>query len=448
MASPFCAHAFVTCSFVNTNAGMHSHRRAACTRRVPYASSRCLTPNRFPRPPRGRRTTRRWKRPMSTIPLTLVDGAVAMPRLRPLDLLPAHFGRDWALLPPGQSWRAELKALYAAVLRTFCMSDKVILSFCRWVPLNARLAAAAAVASAAASAAREKRATVFHPVPEEALHVFAEESSAPVVEGPLSVTSSRGAPPHWKTFAGGACALGGAAMLAWIAFGHVAQRQTIEAAKPADTVAANRDSQLAERRAPDVATARGSANVGETKVRTRNAESTRADTAASASVPARSTYAPTSVATKAVATPRVANSDSVARRRHTLRDTVGSQREKARRHLARSSTAANLPSHVAAMADEMPLITVPRSLQRSAPRPSAAGRYSPLAPAQLGFDEYADVTMSAATHLRDIAPLARAVASRPAPSPSSNHSSAGSGTEWMNHMSQRRVTEVPDQFAK
>jgi hypothetical protein len=386
---------------------------------------------------------------MSTIPLTPIEGVIAMPRLRPLDLLPAHFGRDWALLPPGQSWRAELKALYAAVLRTFCMSDKAILSFCRWVPLNARLAAAAV----AAPAATEKRpaATVFRAAPEEALHVFAEGSAAPAVEAPVFVASSRGAPPHWKTIAGGACALGGAAMLAWIAFGHVAQHRTIDTAKPADTVAANRDSQLAERRARDGATTRGSANVGETHARTRNAESARvarADTAASAPASARSAYARTSGSMKAMETPRVANSDSVTRHRPTPRVSASSQREKARRHLARSSTAANLPSHVAAMAGEMPLVTVPRSLQRSAPRPSAAGRYSPLAPAQLGFDEYAEVTMSAATHLGGIAPMPRAAASSPAPGPVSNHSSSGNGTEWMNHLSQRRVTEVPDQFAK
>src|ERR1700744_3117835 len=49
---------------------------------------------------------------MSTIPLTLIEGAIAMPRLRPLRYVPTSFGRDWALLPPARNWRAELKALY------------------------------------------------------------------------------------------------------------------------------------------------------------------------------------------------------------------------------------------------------------------------------------------------------------------------------------------------
>jgi hypothetical protein len=92
------------------------------------------------------------------------------------------------------------------------------------------------------------------------------------------------------------------------------------------------------------------------------------------------------------------------------------------------------------MADDMPDFTVRPIAQRTSPAPSTAGRYSPPAPAQLGIDEYADVTMSAATHLREIAPPPRPVAS--------NHSPGGNGTEWMNHLSQRRVTEVPDQFGK
>jgi hypothetical protein len=63
---------------------------------------------------------------MSTIPLTLVEGAIAMPRLRPLRLVPTSFGRDWALRPPARNWRAEIKALYAAVLHTFCLTDQVL----------------------------------------------------------------------------------------------------------------------------------------------------------------------------------------------------------------------------------------------------------------------------------------------------------------------------------
>jgi hypothetical protein len=390
---------------------------------------------------------------MSTIPLTLIEGAIAMPRLRPLDRLPAPFGRDWAFLPPGQSWRTELKALYAAVLRTFCMSDKAIFSFGRWAPLNARRAAAAASGSAvasgsaaassasagaAASAAATPtptRATVFHPAREEGPHRFAEASAAQVVEGPLFVSMSRGTSSYWKAIAGGACALSGAAMLAWIAVNHQTHRRTIDAVQPVDTAIANRDAQPAQRRAPEAVIARGPDGGGEIKARTRSAVSARA---ANASPSAPAAYAPASAATKAAAAPRVASSNTDSRR-HTLRETAGIRRETTSRRLMRS-TAANPLSLVAPMAGDTRHITVPPIAQRTSPVASAAGTYSPLAPARLGIDEYADVTLSAATHLREIAPPPR-----PA---TSNHSSASNGTEWMNHMSQRRVTEVPDQFAK
>lgn len=364
---------------------------------------------------------------MSTIPLTLIEGAIALPRLRPLDHLPAPFGRDWALLPPGHSWRTELKALYAAMLRTFCMSDKAIFSFCRWVPLNPRREAAAASPAAA------KRATVFDAPRDEASHVFAEAAAVPVAERPALRSLSRGAPPHWGALAGGACALSGAAMLAWIAFAHLAHRQATDDVKPVDTVTASLDAQPApsaqHRLSDSVATTEAAA--GHVNTKTRNAASARGGIAP--------IYAPVSTQTKATAASRTAANDTVPRRRHALREPTDSSREKTRRHLARNG-AANPQSHIAAISADMRRIAVPAVVQQASPRPSAAGAYSPLAPARLGIDEYADVTMFAATHLRDIAPPVR-------PATSINPSAA-SGTEWINHMSQRRVTEVPDQFTK
>jgi hypothetical protein len=313
------------------------------------------------------------------------------------------------------------------MLRTFCMSDKAIFSFCRWVPLSTRRAAAEG------SAATAKRATVFDAPRDEAPHAFAEAAALPVVEGPAVGTAPRGAPPHWGALAGGACALGGAAMLAWIAFGHLAHRQAIDDVKPADTVTASLDAQPAQpaqHRLSDAVPTREAA-AGKVNARTRGAASARVDVTP--------TYASASTQTKATAARRASTNDTLSRHRHTLRETAASQREKTRRHLARSA-AANPPSHIAAMSGDMPRITLPPVVQRASARPSAAGSYSPLAPARLGIDEYADVTMFAATHLRDIAPP-----SRPA---TSINPSAANGTEWMNHMSQRRVTEVPDQFAK
>ncbi|MFL9934885.1 hypothetical protein P0D88_38435 [Paraburkholderia sp. RL18-103-BIB-C] len=368
---------------------------------------------------------------MSTIPLTLIEGSIAMPRLRPLDRLPAPFGRDWALLPPGHSWRAELKALYAAMLRTFCMSDQTILSFCRWVPLSARRGAASA------SPATAKRAKVFEAPREQAPHVLGEATVLPAVKRPALATLSRSAPPHWGALAGGVCALSGAAMLAWIAFTHLAHRQAVDEAKPGDTVTASRDVQAVERRAPDAATVHrvvreivSEAAAGKVDARPGSM------TSASGRVVPNPARMPAS--TEATAAAHAMVNNALSRRRNAVREVVDSPREKIRRHTARSA-AANPSSRLAAMNDDMPRMAVPRTAHRALPRPSAAGAYSPRAPAQLGLDEYADVTMSAATHLRDVASPRSAM---------SNNLPAASSSEWMSHMSQRRVTEIPDQFAK
>ena len=75
---------------------------------------------------------------MSTSPLTLVVGEIRMPRLRPLELVSRSLGREWSLLPPNVSFRTELKALYAAMLRTFCLSSDAIRALCAryGVPYN------------------------------------------------------------------------------------------------------------------------------------------------------------------------------------------------------------------------------------------------------------------------------------------------------------------------
>ncbi len=70
----------------------------------------------------------------TTIPFTLIEGAMALPSLRPLGQISRSFGREWSLLPPNVSFRVELKALYAAVLRTFCLSSDAIRSMCKWEP--------------------------------------------------------------------------------------------------------------------------------------------------------------------------------------------------------------------------------------------------------------------------------------------------------------------------
>jgi hypothetical protein len=105
----------------------------------------------------------------TTIPLTLIEGSMALPSLAPLGrLLPPPFGRDWALLPPGYSLRAELKALYAAVLRTFCLNAETIRALCQWESRRLPPTASSGLTSAAPST------TVFDTPVDESLRMSTE----------------------------------------------------------------------------------------------------------------------------------------------------------------------------------------------------------------------------------------------------------------------------------
>lgn len=147
----------------------------------------------------------------TSMPLTLIEGAMAMPRLRPLDRLPVPFGGDWTLLPPHISVRAELKALYAAVLRTFCVNTAAFRSLCRW---DARRSSAPA--SAPGDALRAGAGPNVPDAVQEATDFIA--FAAPV--------AGYRSPTRRAALAGGACAVSGAVVLAWLAISHSSQYQT------------------------------------------------------------------------------------------------------------------------------------------------------------------------------------------------------------------------------
>lgn len=396
---------------------------------------------------------------MSTIAFTPIQGYLALPRARPLVHVPAPFGRDWALLPPGYSLRAELKALYAAMLRTFCLSDQAIRSLCRWSPLSEQRAVAAA--DEAGSAAIAEQARVFGASSEAAAHAAVEPPVALSSVASVVGEAARRDGNHWGALAGGVCVLGGAAVLAWIGFDHLAQRQT--AGHVAGNVPTRRDSRIVDVRPPatvsDGVVARASANAsGAVAVSapalpalpptltatassvTATTVSAMASASASASVPTR-TSPPTPVPPQALPSPSARNSADKTgsfRRQHPL-EHPNRQPEQKRRHDA--GFAAIDPSlHATAFGTDLPHVAASRMAAGLPPAPSTAGSYSPPAPTRLGVDEYAGVTMSAALHRHDIASLAH---------PSSSTTASGNGaTEWINHLSQRRVTEIPDQFAK
>ncbi|PRY03726.1 hypothetical protein [Paraburkholderia sp. BL25I1N1] len=369
---------------------------------------------------------------MSTIPFIPIQGHLAVPRLRPLGHVPASFGRDWALLPPGYSLRTELKALYAAMLRTFCLSDQAIRSLCRWSPSE-----------------QQRATTVPAPVFEKPFDAVAQMAAAAAAVPPVLphayATAVRGSAHHWSALAGGACVLGGTAMLGWIGFDHLMHRDTVTHMDSAGKVSHERDSRSVKAQPPAAVNARAVDNVAASRSAAVAASMPALSNAAPASGSAAAAAAAVSVpASNSASTLRFASAHviadkAVSHRGQLVREQSRKQHGQINRRIARF-VAANRPSHAMVSAAEATRSAAPRVAANASPKLSAAGAYSPVAPARLGVDEYAGVTMSAATHVRDTVPMPR--------TGSSNNASGTSGTEWMNHLSHRRVTDVPDQFAK
>ena len=245
-------------------------------------------------------------------------------------------------------------------------------------------------------------------------------------------------------------------------FGHLAQRQAVSVIKPVSKIPLRQPAQLANGLSPDAAVnphptannraaglAPGAASSPVSVSVAGALESTRAFVPASpetlpnalAAVPLRDfTASPATEITAPVkaASARATASKNVSHRQDKQRKVATSLHERSGRH-SQTLIATALP-HVSPLNAEAPRFAVPAIAQQTLPTPSAAGAYSLRAPSQLGADEYASTTLSAGTHLRDIAPP-----SRPA---SSLNPPGSSGTAWIDHMSQRRVTDVPNQFVK
>ncbi|MDE1183561.1 hypothetical protein [Paraburkholderia sp.] len=401
-----------------------------------------------------------------TIPLTLIEGATSLPLLRPLNRVPKPFGHEWALLPPSYSLRREIKALYAAVLRTFCLNPESIRSWCRWEPQR--------------ESARRSQ-TAFAAAGESAVGVAAKAHREPAAFGAnrsVGTTQIGLSKPtrHWGKRAGGAAALGGAAaILAWLAYERPMPQHApvLESKGAADRVVDSKRASAHTPASPMAAAAVATSNAPKPNTLSRDRANTRADTSATVENSPSITTArvaerkqPVSVASANAAsaqqaaasaqnhagkanahrpsntTARVEPSASSSQNRRALsyaetesneaRDELRAANRLSREHHRAAQAALEIaqPGSVASAA---------RHAASSAARVSAAGAYSPFTPPPLGIDEYASVTTSAGTHLRGIesAPVRSTAPAE----------SAGSG-EWMNHMTHRRVTDVPDQFSR
>lgn len=374
------------------------------------------TGHRFADPSFGKPITKRSKKPMSTIPLTLIEGAMALPSLRPLDALPAPFGRDWALRPPGHSLRAELKALYAAMLRTFCLSEETMLSLGKWDAWERWRAEAAD--------GRDEPAPADEGAAERAQSELARTPADRVGAAMSSNTLKGAASTHRRMIAGGACALGGAAVLTWLAFGHLTHRHLENRSLRSDVVAANAGSRAAGSldglaRAPRA-----------DSMDAVDGQPASPDYGASGSVSV-------SVPTGATDSPahQVMSSQSPSLRRNGLAD-VGSNPSQvlASRHGLRGRSSATT------------ITASPARHPQKTTRASAAGPYSALASSRAADSDYANITLSAGTHLPGMTTASRAAR---VTSPVERFKPSNSvGTEWVDGLTQRRITETPEQFLK
>ncbi|MGF6548119.1 hypothetical protein [Paraburkholderia youngii] len=323
---------------------------------------------------------------MTSTPLTLIEGAFALPPLRPLNQLSEPFGRDWALLPDAQCWRAGIDSLYAALLRTDCVENQPLLSYGQWVSIEGALSGVKRSAEAPVADATQHAGEAAHTAT-----VARPAMQRKVPQGPMRIALKARSPriaqrrSVWnrRTVAASAGVVGCVAALVWwivdqpLAPRHIAS----EMLKSAQALMPRRD-------APVIAEAVTPAAV----LPPLPVDVAAAAPAPLAALPQRNT-------TRNPRTPRDAIHSSPARR--ALRAQT--------RPLSVNRHAANESSHEARVRT------------------------------RFGDDEYADVTTFAMMSSRDATPLPRSTVSNDRPADS---------TEWMNHISQRRVTEIPEQFAQ
>ncbi|MEX3635543.1 hypothetical protein [Paraburkholderia sp. BR14320] len=325
---------------------------------------------------------------MTSTPLTSIEGAFALPPLRPLNQLSESFGRDWALLPDTQCWRAGFDSLYAALLRTVCIRDQPLLSYGQRVSIDGALSGVKRPAEAPVADATQHAAEAAHTAT-----VARPAMQRKVPQGPMRIALKARSPriaqrrSVWnrRTVAASAGVIGCVAALVWWIVDQPLPPQHIASGmlKSAQALMPRRD-------APVIAEAVTAAPL---------LPPLPVDVAAA---PARIAALPERTTTRHVRTPRDAIHSSPA-------------------HRARRALHAQ---------------THPLSVNRHAANESS---HEARVRTRFGEDEYADVTTLAMMSSRDAATLPRSTVSNNRPADS---------TEWMNHISQRRVTEIPEQFAQ
>jgi hypothetical protein len=395
---------------------------------------------------------------MSTFPFVQVEGTLALPHTGHLASLPVSFGREWKLAPPHFTLRAELRALYAAMLRTMCLSVDAFRAAVRW---------------------NQHGAAAGHRPSPVAAHIT-QGKGAPLSRTDYSQSTPTVSPRHVPAvdrskLTGGAVAIGGAALLAWIVASHAPHEAETATSQAGSRVAASAETDPSQRLS-DVRAQHERAVAGPaqgTATRPSPSAAVSPHIANGESAGAVTSAAPVAVASRVVGTPAPAPAQSSTRSlapssvaaggevRKAMRESTATrmrphfnaqahkkvatpaklvQREARREGRAVARTAGQRASELRAgrhqdvhkfapYREARPLTT-----HRSAATYSEAKRYSPSQPAANPADEYASLLTYVNTHH---------------PARASNQQSVpANSADWVNHVSQRRVTEVPDSFAK
>lgn len=474
---------------------------------------------------------------MSTIPFIQVEGALALPHIRPLARLPVSFGREWALTVPQFSLRVELRALYAAFMRTMCLSVETFNSVYRWDQHRKPVPrAAVAPAAVAAPVGQDSRSTVK--AQPAAATAMASAASPSTSRAAASVTPESTPPFAHRKLTGGAIAIGGAALLAWIIASHpnnsgptstpALRAKTDAHDNASDRLANSRAehdraagsaavtpaslSKLADAKANDTSVREGKVTAGTVESSAPAAVVTPAAAVASvASAPLATTAAPapapvsiadkttiaaatvqpapapviaapvpaverstaaspialattTTAAATALAKPEPA---AISQRKATEAGPVvsASTRPDFRVRIpAKNAVPAKLIQHETSRTKHAVTRTERRVEERSvASRRSvvhhdlhdfnAYRNVAPLVTTQRTNGGYSQAQsysprQTGANPANEYASTATYANTYTAPHPVSRTSAAADSTDWVNHVSQRRVTEVPDRFEK
>ncbi|WOD19171.1 hypothetical protein [Paraburkholderia kirstenboschensis] len=257
--------------------------------------------------------------------------------------------------------------------------------------------------------------------------------------------------PRWA-LAGGACALSGAALLAWTAFGHVDVRgpRNGNPTKRADVA-------VAEREAPAVQNPQRDTSSVSNKV----AETTSLNQASAVSAPQQAQATPVSGTARTVAEggltlhPPITASIEPHRSAAIVRTRtpLAVRNSDGHRTIYGHSPRAAAVSYRQHAADGASTIATPPPVTRRFAKPSVAGSYSPPAPTQPGTGDYTFVDMSASTRqgsgMRPAQQMQQTQATQQQTQPASSlNLSASAGQHWSTRLTHRRVTEVPDQFIR